>query len=144
MPISHALDAEGIDLVILLIDEDHIDRPHVRVHRHMIVGEIMGHESPEAMIGRGFLVQRHTDAPDHRAENLTARDFGLRMRPAATALTTRVTRMTPSCSSILTSANTAECVQCAYSLSDSARRWLFFDPVGLAGRITSVTETSWL
>ena len=34
--------------------------------------------------------------------------------PAATALTTRVTRMTPSCSSILTSANTAECVLCEY------------------------------
>src|SRR5258708_523762 len=37
----------------------------------------------------------------------------LRMRPAATALTMRVTRMTPSSSSILTSANTAECVLCA-------------------------------
>ena len=41
------------------------------------------------------------------------------MRPAATALTTRVTRMTPSCSSILTSANTAECVLRACLLSSS-------------------------
>ena len=36
--------------------------------------------------------------------------FGLMMRPAATALTTRVTRIDPEvCSSTLTSANTAEC-----------------------------------
>ena len=39
--------------------------------------------------------------------------LGLRMRPAATALTTRVTRMTPSCSSTFTSAKIAECVLCA-------------------------------
>jgi hypothetical protein len=32
-----------------------------------------------------------------------------RIRPAATALTTRVTRMTPSCSSTFTSAKIAEC-----------------------------------
>ena len=35
--------------------------------------------------------------------------FGLRMRPAATALTTRVTRTMPSCSSTFTSAKIAEC-----------------------------------
>src|SRR6185437_13353217 len=45
-----------------------------------------------------------------------AASFGLRMRPAATAETTRVTRMRPSCSSTLTSAKTAECVLCAYLL----------------------------
>ena len=39
--------------------------------------------------------------------------FGLRMRPAATALTTRATRITPSCSSTFTSAKIAECVFCA-------------------------------
>jgi hypothetical protein len=38
--------------------------------------------------------------------------FVFRMRPAATALTTRVTRMTPSCSSTFTSAKIAECVLC--------------------------------
>ena len=57
----------------------------------MIVGEIVGHESAEPVVGRGLLVQRHADAADHRAENLAAATFGLRMRPAATALTTRVT-----------------------------------------------------
>ena len=36
--------------------------------------------------------------------------FGLRMRPAATAFTMRVTRTTPSSSSTFTSAKIAECV----------------------------------
>src|SRR5262245_51984856 len=60
--------------------------------------------------------------------------FGLRMRPAATALTTRVTRMTSSCSSTLTSANTVECVKCEYLLrSFGSALAAFFDPVGFAG-----------
>ena len=37
---ANAFDAERIDLVILLFDENHVDRLHVRIHWHMIVGEI--------------------------------------------------------------------------------------------------------
>ena len=83
------------------------------------------------MIGRGFLVQRHTDAPDHRAENLAARD-GLRMRPAATALTTRV----PNDAELLIDLDLGKHgrVRAMRVFAvHSARRWLFFDPVGLAG-----------
>src|SRR5262249_28692750 len=37
--------------------------------------EIVRHEAPEPVVGCGLLVQRHTDTPDHRAENLAARDL---------------------------------------------------------------------
>jgi hypothetical protein len=62
------------------------------------------------VIDGGFLVQRHADSPDDAAEDLAARRLGVQDAPAATALTMRVTRITPSCSSILTSAKTAEWV----------------------------------
>src|SRR5262245_8768575 len=140
---ADAFDTERIDLVVLLLDEDDIDRVHVRIHRHMIVGEIMAHEAPEPVIGDGLLMQRHADAADDGAENLAARSFGLRMRPAATALTTRVTRMTPSCSSTLTSANTAECVECEYLLRSFGSALASFSiRSALLARIASATETS--
>src|SRR5580704_2372628 len=44
---AHALDAERVDLVVLLLDEDHVDRGHVRVGGHVIIGEVMGHEAAE-------------------------------------------------------------------------------------------------
>src|SRR5262245_4383254 len=69
--------------------------------------------------------------------------FGLRMRPAATALTTRVTRMTPSCSSTLTSANTAECAKCEYLLRSFGSALAAFSiRSALPARIASATETS--
>src|SRR5499433_943377 len=59
--------------------------------------------------------------------------FGLRMRPAATALTTCVTRMTPSCSSTLTSANTAMRQMRVFAALVRLGAGCFFDPVGFAG-----------
>src|SRR5215831_14656168 len=78
---ADAFDTERIDLVILLFDEDDVDRVHVRIHRHVIVGEIMAHEAPEPVIGDGLLMQRHADAADDGAENLAARE--LRVEDAA-------------------------------------------------------------
>ena len=74
-------DAEWIDLVILLFDEDNVDRVHVRVHRHVIVGKIVAHEATEPVIGDGLLMQRHADASDDGAENLATRE--LRVEDAA-------------------------------------------------------------
>ena len=70
--LADAFDAERIDLVVLLLDEDHVDCVYVGIHRHVIVGEIVGHEAPEPVVGRGLLMQRHADAADHGAENLAA------------------------------------------------------------------------
>ena len=39
--LAHALHPERIDLVVLLVDEDHVDRVHIRIDRHVIVGEIV-------------------------------------------------------------------------------------------------------
>src|SRR5215472_6911204 len=135
-------DAERIDLVILLFDEDDVDRVHVRVHRHVIVGEIVAHEATEPVIGDGLLMQRHADAPTTAPRIWLLASFGLRMRPAATALTTRVTRMTLSCSSTLTSANTAECVKCEYLLRSFGSALAAFSiRSALPARIASATET---
>ncbi len=51
---------------------------NVGIHRHVIIGKIVGHEPPETMVGRGLLMQRHSDAADHRADNLTACDFRIK------------------------------------------------------------------
>src|SRR4029450_13028885 len=75
---ADALDAERIDLVILLFDENYVDRMHIRIYRHMIVGKVGGHESPEPVIGRHLFMQRHPDTADHSAENLAARDFRIK------------------------------------------------------------------
>ena len=52
-----------------------VDRLHIRIRGDVIVGEIVGHEPPEPMVGRGLLMQRHPDASDHGAENLAAGDL---------------------------------------------------------------------
>ena len=75
--LAYAFDAERIDLVILLLNEDHVDRMYVGIHRHVILGKTMIHEAPEPMIGRGLLVQRHADASDHGPENLAAGNLGI-------------------------------------------------------------------
>src|SRR4029077_11313238 len=41
---TDAFDPERIDLVVFLIDEDHVDRMYIRVYRHVIIGKIMGHK----------------------------------------------------------------------------------------------------
>jgi hypothetical protein len=46
---------------------------NIRIHRHMIVGESVGHESPEPAVGQGPFMQRNADAPDDGAQNLAAR-----------------------------------------------------------------------
>jgi hypothetical protein len=72
---ADAFDAERIDLVILFFNENYVDRMHIRIYRHMIVGKVVGHESAEPVIGRRLFMQRHPDTADHGAENLAARDF---------------------------------------------------------------------
>jgi hypothetical protein len=47
----------------------------------MKVGEIVGHEAPEPIVGRSLFTQRHADAADHGAENLAVR--GLRIEDPA-------------------------------------------------------------
>src|SRR3981081_4716196 len=110
--LADALDAERIDQRVLLLDEDHVDVVNIRIHRHMIFGETVIHDAAELVVDQRLLMQRHADAAVPDAADLAA-------RPAATALTPRVTRITPSSSSILTSAKTAECVNFACLPSSS-------------------------
>ena len=82
MPISpNALDAERIDDVVLLVDEDHLDVVHVGIHRHMILGDVGIHDATEAVVDQRFLVQRHADAPDHAAHDLAVRGLGVQDAP---------------------------------------------------------------
>jgi hypothetical protein len=39
--LAQALGAEGIDDFVVLVDEDHVDVVHVRVHGEVIVGEVV-------------------------------------------------------------------------------------------------------
>jgi hypothetical protein len=45
-------------------------------------------EPPEPVVGRGLLMQRHTDAADQAPRISPPATLGLKMRPAATALIT--------------------------------------------------------
>ena len=128
--LANALDAELVNLLVPLIDEDHVDRLHVRIRGNMVVGEIVRHEPAEPVVGRRLLVQRHADAADYGAENLARGNLRIENTAAATAFTRRVTRMTPSSSSILTSANIADWVKCAY---------LLFSVVGQSGSLARST-----
>jgi hypothetical protein len=65
--LAQPLDAERIDDVVRLIDEDHLDVVHVGVHRDMIFGNVRIHDAAEFVIEDRFFVQRHADAPNHAA-----------------------------------------------------------------------------
>jgi hypothetical protein len=39
--LAQVLGAEGIDDFVVLVDEDHVDVVHVRVHGEVIVGEVV-------------------------------------------------------------------------------------------------------
>ena len=53
---ADAFDSERIDLVVLFIDENHVDRMHIRVYRHVIIGKIVSHKTAESMIGQRLFV----------------------------------------------------------------------------------------
>src|SRR5215472_18781639 len=46
---ADTFDTERIDLVVFLVDEDHVDGMDIRVHRDVIVSEIVRHETAEPM-----------------------------------------------------------------------------------------------
>ena len=54
--LANAFDFERIDLVVFLIDEDHVDRMHIRVYRHVIIGKIVSHKTAESIIGQRLFV----------------------------------------------------------------------------------------
>jgi hypothetical protein len=77
--LAEPLDAEQIT-VVRLVDKDDPDVVDVRVHWHMIIGDVGIDDAAEPVIDQRFLVQRHTDTPDHAAQDLAAR--GLRVQDA--------------------------------------------------------------
>ena len=64
MPISpRPLTPSGLTIVVVLVDEDHLDVVDVGVDRHVVLGEVVVHEAAEAVVDHALLVQRHADAP---------------------------------------------------------------------------------
>ena len=57
---------------VLLLEEDRLDLRDVRVHRHVVVGEVAGHDPAQLLVEDGVLVERHADAPHHAAQELRA------------------------------------------------------------------------
>src|SRR6185437_11655474 len=55
---------------VVLLDELHVDRADVGVHRHLILGEIRVDVPTRARIDVRLLEQRHANAPHHAALNL--------------------------------------------------------------------------
>lgn len=77
-----ALHAGGIDVRILLLDEEQLDRRDVRVRGQVIVGEVAGRDAPEVLVVDGVLLQSHPDAPHHAAHELAAREPRVQDPPA--------------------------------------------------------------
>ena len=75
--LADALDAERIDDVVRLVDENHLYVVNVGVHRDMVFGDIGVHDAPECMIDQRLLVQRHADAADDGAHDLAVRGLGI-------------------------------------------------------------------
>jgi len=48
--LAQALGAEGIDDLVVLVDEDHVGVVHVCVHGEVIVGEVVGHEAADGVV----------------------------------------------------------------------------------------------
>lgn len=65
--LAHALYADRIDYVIVLVNEDDLNVLNVRVDRHVIFGEIVIHYSPVIMIDNGFFLESHPNPPDNSA-----------------------------------------------------------------------------
>src|SRR5207245_3648327 len=68
--LAEALDAERIDDLVRLLDEDDVDVVHIGIHGHVVFGNVGVHDASEAVVEQRFLVQRHADAPDHAAHDL--------------------------------------------------------------------------
>ena len=83
-------------MCVVLVDEDHLDVVDVGVHRDVVFGEVVVHEAAEGGRSRVSSCSAMPMPRRRRRGSGCAAVFGLRMRPAATALTTRVTRTMPS------------------------------------------------
>ena len=75
--IADALNAKRVYFVILLFDEDDLDIVYVGIHRHVILGNVGVHDTPEIMIVDGLFVQRHSDPADHGTHDLARRRLGI-------------------------------------------------------------------
>ena len=70
--LADALDAERVDVGVVLFDENGFERGDVRVHRHMVLAEIWVHRAAGAWVHDGMLMQSERYAPNHTAVVLAA------------------------------------------------------------------------
>src|SRR5579863_10576448 len=60
------------NLVIFLVNKDHVDTVNICMRRNVILGKVMVHHSANSMIRQGFFMKRHADAHYHSTKDLTA------------------------------------------------------------------------
>src|SRR5262245_40755924 len=77
-----AFSAERIDDRIVLFNEDHVNLTYVGVDGDVILGQIVVYEASEVLVHHALFFQRHADAPDNAAHNLTPRRLGIQDAPA--------------------------------------------------------------
>src|ERR1700685_3255894 len=63
--LADALDAERVDVRVVLLDENRFERGDVGVYRHMVFAEIRVHRPARARVHQRTLVQSERNAPDH-------------------------------------------------------------------------------
>ena len=59
---AEALHAERIDDLVSLLDENHVDIWYVGVDGHVILGQIVVHETSKLLIDDAFFLQSHPDS----------------------------------------------------------------------------------
>src|SRR5262245_17648825 len=79
---AQSLGAERVDDRIVLFDEDHINLIYVGVHGDVILRQIVVYETSEVLVHHALFFQRHADAPDNAAHNLTPGRLGIQDTPA--------------------------------------------------------------
>src|SRR5215208_1264540 len=70
--LADSLDADRVELVVVLVDPAHVDRRRVGGRRDVVAGEVVVDVVAEARVEHALLVQRHRDAHRHPADQLRA------------------------------------------------------------------------
>jgi hypothetical protein len=55
--LAHAFDAERVDVRIVLLDQDRLERRHIGVHGNVVLGQVGVHYTARPRIDDGLLVQ---------------------------------------------------------------------------------------
>src|SRR3977135_4011321 len=68
--LADTLNAERIDVRVVLLDLNGVKRGHIRVYRHMVLAKVRVHHAAGATVDDGVLMQGERHPPDHAAKIL--------------------------------------------------------------------------